>query len=163
MYILKEHSRFFQDSLFMRLFYLWCCLIVVNTPAYAFSCYLTIAKDNCWKDYAVTVRAIDTHNNQQVAEIMIPKGKSWGRVPFKCDTGQVFLLNAQFSPAMWKDEDSKMYALKSYLSLPKNIKAGEEAWNLTACYANDFAGLPLPNGATNNCQCDFSQIEKPVI
>ncbi len=144
----------------MKSLYLLMLGILFNTHTYAFPCFLTMVKDNCWINYNVKVKVVDTKNNQQLAEILVPKSQPWSRVSFQCAPGQAFLLKAEFSPVIWQSEAGRMYDSQRYWSLPKHVSAGEVAWNLSMCYAADFAGLPMPPSATNRCKCDFSAIPK---
>ena len=147
----------------MQARYLLISGLLFSAHTYAFPCFLTMVKDNCWTDYEIKVKVVDTKDNKQLAEIIVPKAQSWGRISFQCEPGQIFLLNAKFSPLIWHAEAGRMYVSTRYWSLPKHTSAGEVAWNLSMCYAADFSGVPMPPSSTNSCKCDFSAIQKPTL
>lgn len=126
--------------------------------AYAFPCFVTLAKDNCWTNYDVKVTVMDAVSNQQMAEITVPAGKTWFRQGFVCQPGQKLMYLASFSPVIWQKDAGKTYHALQYWSLPATISSGETAWNIPVCYARDFAEVPLPPDASGQCQCNFSNI-----
>lgn len=130
----------------------------LSFPTHAFNCFLTIAKDSCWLNYNVTVDMIDTKNGKTVASVVIPEGQAWTRIPFGCQPDQSFSFQAKFSPAFWNQDTDKVYPGHHYWSLPKLIKKGEAAWNLTICYPNSFSGVPLPPDASGQCLCNIKNI-----
>lgn len=129
-----------------------------SSSLFAFPCFITLAKDNCWLNYDVTVIIKDVAVNQQVASITVPKGQAWGREAFTCQPAQKFMFFASFNPSIWESDFNKTFIAKRYWSLPATISSGETAWNLPVCYSNDFAEIPLPPTANSRCQCDFSKI-----
>ena len=147
----------------MKALYFLLLGILFNTNIYAFSCFLTMVKDNCWKDYEVKVKVFDTKDNQQVTEITVSKSQTWNRASFQCTPGQVFYMSAEFSPLIWQSEAGRTYDSQRYWALPKSVSAGEFAWNLSMCYSADFSGIPIPSSATNSCKCDFGVVHKPTL
>ncbi|WP_058535751.1 hypothetical protein [Legionella saoudiensis] len=144
--------------MFMRLIILSLTYLFAS-PLWAITCYYTLAKDNCWLKYDVTVEVMDAVSAKVLTSITVPAGQAWGRVTFPCETnGQKLMYRARYSPIFWESEKGKVYSAKNYWSLPNEIKSGDSAWNVSVCYPTDFAAVPLPPEATNNCQCDFSTI-----
>lgn len=137
-------------------------LITLATSASAIKCYITIAKDNCWMDYNVTVNVLDASNdNKLLATVIIPEGSAWARQPFVCQPKQELKLQAQFTPVFWQDDVGKVYDGLQYWTLPEKVGAGETVWNINVCYPKQFSEVPLPPQATSNCVCDFSKIPAP--
>ncbi|MFT4058123.1 MAG: hypothetical protein QM652_01090 [Legionella sp.] len=132
---------------------------IVSSPIWAITCYYTLAKDNCWLKYNVSVDVMDAVSAKVLTTVTIPAGQAWSRVTFPCETnGQKLLYHAQFSPLIWESEKGKIYVSKNYWSLPNGVKPGDSAWNVSVCYPSDFSEVPLPPEATNTCKCDFSSI-----
>ncbi|MGC1182370.1 hypothetical protein [Legionella sp.] len=128
-------------------------------PLWAITCYYTLAKDNCWIKYNVTVQVVDTSTDEVLTTVTVPAGKSWARVTFPCKTnGQKLIYKAQFTPPIWESEKGHVYTAKNYWSLPKVVNPGDSAWNVSVCYPSDFSEVPYPPEATGNCKCDFSSI-----
>ena len=138
------------------------CLMIMmfsGIPAYAFTCYLTVVKDNCWKNYNVTVVAQDVEgDNPRLVTVIVPQGSLWARQKFNCKPGQSLRFNATYTPVFWESERGKSHYLKQYWNLPKEVKAGESAWNITLCFPKQFSQVPLPPEATNKCKCDLKNI-----
>ena len=117
-----------------------------------------MVKDNCWLDYEVTIKAIDVAANREILQIIIPKGKSWIRQQFTCTPKQSFMYTASFTPIIWASDENKIYKARRYWSLPAQIKSGETAWEIKACYPKDFAVTAVPPTSQGNCMCDFATI-----
>ncbi len=132
--------------------------LLSTTSCWSFQCYFTLAKDSCWLDYELTVDVNDSRTNARVTQVVIPKGKSWGRQQFECEPDQKFMYVAHFSPVFWQGDEEKTYNATRFWVLPNQINAGDSAWEVSVCYSADFAMVPLPPGATSNCSCDFSSI-----
>lgn len=147
--------------MFIRLFVLLLGSIFI-TPLWAITCYYTLAKDNCWTKYNVTVDVMDGNTAKILTSVTVPAGKQWTRVTFPCETnGQKLIYSSHFSPPIWESEKGKVYPAKNSWSLPNEVKPGDSAWNVSVCYPSDFSQVPMPPEATNSCKCDFSQI--PII
>lgn len=132
------------------------------SPLWAITCYYTLAKDNCWLKYNVTVDVIDSLSAKILTTVTVPAGKPWTRVTFPCETnGQKLMYRAKFSPVVWESEKGKVYMAKNYWSLPDHVNPGDSAWNVSVCFPSDFSEVPMPPEATASCACDFSTI--PVI
>lgn len=125
---------------------------------YAIPCYLTMVKDSCWTNYAVTVTMMDASNAKQVLQVEVPKGQSWVRQGFTCDPAQTFLFKAQFSPTIWGDQAGLFYASQQYWQLPEQLKANETAWNLVLCFPKQFSSVPLPPTAGQHCACEMEHV-----
>ena len=134
-------------------------LALLLTPSlYAFPCYITMVKEDCWTNYELTVNVLDTSNNASVAKVVVPKGKSWMRQSFECKPAQTFMYEATFTPTIWERDKAKKYHARRYWSLPDKIADGATAWNIKVCYASDFTETPMPPEATGKCQCHFDQV-----
>lgn len=128
---------------------------------FAFPCYFTLAKDNCWTDYNVTVAVTDANNEKQILTITVPKGKSWGRASFTCQPGQTLRYQATFTPTMWEGSENTVYKAQHFWALPETLTPTQKAWEISVCYPSAFAEVPLPPTAGNSCKCDFSAV--PII
>ncbi|MDI9818330.1 MULTISPECIES: hypothetical protein [unclassified Legionella] len=138
------------------------CSILFSASLFAFPCFFTLVKDNCWTNYDVKVDVIDTSTNKSVITVEVPKGKSWVRQSFSCEPAQKFLYKASYQPVFWQSEVGKTYSSLRYWSLPASIGKGETAWNIPVCFPAAFAEVPFPPDATTgNCECDFSRIPAP--
>jgi hypothetical protein len=122
------------------------------------TCYYTLIKDSCWTKYDVSVDVMDALSAKVLTTVTVPAGKSWTRQTFPCEPGQKLMYRAQFSPVFWDSDRGKTYAAKNYWSLPNTINPGDSAWNVTVCYPNDFAQVPLPPDVSGNCSCSFDNI-----
>ncbi|MBN9231523.1 MAG: hypothetical protein BGO90_09395 [Legionella sp. 40-6] len=137
-------------------------LCSISSPLWAITCYYTLAKDNCWLRYNVSVEVMDAISAQTLTTVTVPAGESWTRVTFPCKTnGQKLMYRARFTPSIWESEKGKIYSAKNFWSLPSAVNPGDSAWNVSVCFSSDFSEVPLPPEAVNTCKCDFSKI--PVI
>ena len=134
---------------------------VMSCVAYAFPCYLTIVKDNCWTNYDLTVTIANLATKTKLGSVLVPKGKLWGRQQFSCEAGQTLTYEATFQPIIWESQANLAYQAVSFWNLPKAVGAHDLAWNLTACFPKDFSGVPTPPTATSHCSCDTSTIPAP--
>ncbi|WP_133128231.1 hypothetical protein [Legionella nagasakiensis] len=126
---------------------------------YAFPCFVTVVKDNCWADYNVTVNVLDaSNNNNLLVTVIVPQGSSWDRQKFTCQPGQKLKFQAQFTPVFWEKDEGKTYDGQHYWILPDQVKKDETAWNLTICYPEQFSEVPFPPTATAQCKCDTKNI-----
>lgn len=129
------------------------------SPSWAITCYYTLAKDNCWLKYNVTVEVMDAKTSKVLTKVTVPEGQTYQRVTFPCETnGQKLIYNAQFSPSIWESEKGKIYPARNYWSLPDKVNNGDSAWNVSVCYPKDFSEIPMPPTSTGKCKCDFSII-----
>lgn len=158
LYLIKRSLVFYLGITMKKKICLFALGLVCTAPSWSFNCYLTLAKDNCWQKYNVTVQVVDTATGKEVTHLTVPAGKAWERQEFTCDKAEKLMYYAQFTPVIWESEKGKIYSAKTYLSLPAEIKSGAKAWNIPVCYSADFAQVPMPPEATNSCQCDFSSI-----
>ena len=133
-------------------------LFLIN-PVWAFTCYITLAKGSCWKQYKLDVTVQDAQTKKTLTTVTVPTGQLWARATFPCETnGQVLSYSAQFSPEFWQsDANQKYYSTKTW-SLPTQVKPGDTAWNVSVCFPADFSQVPYPPAASANCACDFSNI-----
>lgn len=136
-------------------------LMMYCSTGFSITCYYTLAKDNCWTNYDVTVDVIDSRTNKTLTSITAPKGKSWARQTFECEASQKLMYIAQFNPVFWEGDTGKKYNSLNYWSLPDVVKPNEKAWTLSVCYPADFSLVPLPPNNSGNCTCDFTSIPSP--
>ncbi len=139
----------------------WFTLLLSSTSSWSFTCYMTMVKDNCWKDYNVMVDVNNSRTGDKMLTITVPKGDLWNRQMFDCDAGLKLMYIARFSPVFWEKDVGKTYPALNFWSLPNEIHPGDSAWNISVCYPKDFALVPMPPQATGNCKCDFASI--PII
>lgn len=132
--------------------------LISSTPLWAFTCYYTLAKDNCWAKYNVTVEVLDAATAKVLTTVVVPAGTPWVRQEFSCEVGEKLMYRARFSPIIWESEKGKAYSAKNYWSLPNEMKPGDSAWNVSVCYPADFSQVPLPPEAGGTCKCDFDSI-----
>ena len=135
--------------------------VLLSTTLFAFPCFYTLAKSNCWVDYDVTVNVYDTKNNQLLKTVVVPKGKAFVREAFVCEAGQTLNYTATFTPKIWENEIGAVYNAQHYWALPVELTAKTKAWEVSVCYPDAFAEVPFPPQASGNCKCDFASI--PVI
>lgn len=135
--------------------------LLLSTPSWSFTCYMTMAKDNCWQDYTVSVDIINARTNVKILNVSIPKGEAWVRQTFDCQPGDKLMYNASFFPVFWQKDEGKTYPAQRFWSLPEQINPGDSAWNISVCFPSDFSLVPMPPQATGDCACDFAAI--PVI
>lgn len=124
----------------------------------AFPCFITMVKGSCWKDYTVKVDVLDAEDDHVLMSITIPKGQSWTRQSFEAKMKQRFMLRASFTPAFWKTEEGRQYYAKRYWSLPEEVEGETIAWNVGACFPENFSSVPMPPEAGQNCACDKREI-----
>jgi hypothetical protein len=132
--------------------------LVYSNLIWPFTCYYTVAKDSCWLKYNVSVDVIDGVTSKTLLTVNLPPGIPWVRERFECSAEQNLIYIAKFSPVFWKNEENKTYRGYRNWSLPGTIHPGDTAWTISICYPSDFAQVPLPPDAGNNCKCDFSLI-----
>jgi hypothetical protein len=138
---------------------------ICSGPIWPFTCYYTLAKDNCWTQYNVSVDVINSATSQKILTVTVPAGKAWARVAFDCSPAESLIYIAKFSPVFWKSEEDKSYRAVRNWSLPGQINPGDSAWNVPTCFPADFSEVPFPPKADGNCHCDFSVIPeiKPAV
>lgn len=142
----------------MRKFAIPLLTLGLITQAHAFKCFLTLVKEDCWTNYTVTINAMNARTGKAMVTAVAPQNETWGRQEFACEPGDILSFQAKFAPVFWDKDEGKVYSGQSYWTLPKTVQSGEEAWNIKICFANSFAGVPLPPDAKNNCQCDFKVV-----
>lgn len=120
---------------------------------YAFPCFLTMVKDQCWDKYTITINVMNSKKDESIMNVIIPQGQSWVRQPFDCEPAESITLHAQFSPVFWEKDEGKIYSGIHDWQLPESIKKDEKAWNITVCYPKDFSAVPLPPEAKSQCGC----------
>lgn len=133
-------------------------IFLAITKAYAFPCYVTVAKENCWVDYDVNVTVIDAKTRQPLSAVHIAKGDMWGRASFTCQPGETLMYSATFAPTIWDGEENNVYEALRFWSLPTAPRPKELAWEINVCFAQAFSGVPLPPQASGVCVCDFKSI-----
>ena len=127
--------------------------MLIAQGAMAFPCFITIVKDSCWTNYAVTIDALDAVEGNILTTIVVSKGESWSRGRFEAKPRHHFMLRAKFEPAFWKSDVGKTYYTKYYWILPDAVKGKTTALHVSACFSKNFSGVPLPPGADSKCIC----------
>ena len=132
--------------------------ILFSANAHAVTCYITIVKANCWKDYDVTVNITDAENGKDLGDITIYEGDLWKREKFDCQAGETLALVAKFSPPIWEDDAGRDYKATRFWNLPKKASKDAVGWNVTVCYPEWFADVPTPPKGSADCACDMSKV-----
>ena len=149
--------------MFNRLGFIIVGVIFISFKLHAFPCYVTVAKDNCWLNYDVTITVSDMVTEAVVTNVLVPKGQTWARQAFSCQPNQKFLYAASFQPIIWQNDAGKTYrGLRSW-GLPIAFGPADVAWELKLCYASDFSETPMPPKAGANCQCDFTKVTPVTV
>ena len=104
----------------------------------------------------------DADNGKPILSLTVPKGKAWNRQKFDCETGESLTYLASFSPVFWDADKGKQFPGKKSWKLPDKMAKGDTAWNITVCYPEEFAEVPLPPTAKGGCNCDARKIP-PVV
>ena len=132
--------------------------LALSTQARAFTCYITMVKDSCWTKYNVTVQVTDASLGTASTSIIVPEGQTWARKQFECAKGQTLALQAQFTPAFWRGDETKTFPAQRFWKLPDDVESGVTGWNVTVCYPKWFSDVPLPPEATGTCVCNTDNI-----
>ena len=125
-----------------------------SMEASAFTCFLTLVKNSCWKNYEVTVELTDASTNASMIKGVVPKGELFVRKQFDCEAAQAFNFSATFLPIIWESEKGKHYPGKTTWSLPPAVAKGDTAWNISMCFPEEFSEVPYPSDASGECKCD---------
>lgn len=148
----------------MRQYILAAVFLFFTQQGYAFQCFLTAVKDNCWLKYNVTIHVMDAADSDKASTtIIIPAETAWARQSFECKAKQTLKFSAEFTPVFWEGDSGKHYVGKNYLNLPDKVEATENAWNLTLCFPKQFAEVPLPPEAGEHCECNMDNIDPPSV
>lgn len=138
-------------------------LTLISYQSFAFQCYFTPMKGSCWKDYTVTIKVLDNGTQKPLMDpVVIEKGKFWKRVKFDCKPSQGLLFEANYKPLIWKTNKQKAYKALRIWFLPNTIKKGIKAWNVPLCFPKQFAQVPTPITATDNCTCTIKKDIPPI-
>ncbi len=136
--------------------------LIFHCPSWSFTCNLTAMKSNCWSNsiYTVTIDVMDSGaaTPKKLATLTIPNTDNVAKQSFTCQPSQILTYRVRFDPPVWTKDKGKAYLSKSSKSLPAIINPGEVAWDISVCFANDFAGVPGSLLATGTCQCISSSI-----
>ena len=132
----------------IRLFIL---LSFVYSHCMAFTCYVTLMKGDCWKNYDVTIDVKNNTSEETITIDTLKKDNMWLRKKFECKPAQSLGFRATFKPKIWKNSTDKDYRRKSFIYLPKTIEQGASAWEVPVCFSSDFTEVPIPPEATGNC------------
>ena len=141
---------------------LFITLSLITASTYAFDCYVTAIKGNCWKNFSVTLDVIDNGTKKSLIVVKIPKGKMWVREKFSCKEKQGLDYKANFTPAIWNDKSENNFNSKRVWFLPDDIKKGAVAWNMNVCFPTHFSEVPLPTDADSSCGCSIIKSIPPV-
>ncbi len=125
---------------------------------YAFPCFITLVKDDCWTNYDLTVDVKNASTGKVVVSIIVPQGQSWTRQSFACQPKDRLSLEAAFTPIIWASDAGVKYAAKHDRILPDAITAGDTAWNINICYSDEFNNVPVPPESNGHCKCSLENI-----
>lgn len=147
---------------------LFVALYMFTSVAYSTqtTCYLTVVKNDCWKNYNVEITLTDLKSKKVMATLMTDKGKLWGRTTFQCELGAVIEYSATYSPVYWQSDKNKIFHSNKFWTLPDSLQGSEKALNITICFPDQFVGTPTPPEATSTCKCDKSiapEIKLPAV
>lgn len=148
-----------------KIFKMLAIIIVLNLlficKAQALSCYITMVKASCWKDFNLNVTVINAESGDKLGEITVPQGQLWDRKEFSCQPGIILALEAKFSPEIWHGDSEKSYKAIRLWRLPKSEDNRDNySWNFTVCYPEWFSDIPTPPKASIDCKCDMSAVPK---
>ncbi len=148
-----------------RIAKLLCNILLLNfifmCKANALSCYITIVKDSCWKNYDLYVTVNNAETGAKLGEIAVYQGKQWGRAKFDCTPGITLELEAKYSPDIWSGDSEKVFKAIRFWKLPKKPTNAEAlGWNVSVCYPKWFADVPMPPDASGDCKCDMQAVPK---
>jgi len=132
--------------------------VCFSIQAWAFPCFVTLVKDSCWLNYNVTMSIVNATTGKLITSIIVPEGQSWTRASFACQPRDTMSFSAIFTPVFWETDKGKIYPGQHDWQLPQTINAGETAWNINVCYPAEFAEVPMPPEANNQCKCDMAKI-----
>ncbi len=145
-----------------------CKILLLNLificKANAVSCYITMVKASCWKDYDLYVTVKNSETGDKLGDITVSKGNLWNRKEFICKPGMTLGLEAKYVPEIWKGDKDKVFPSTRFWSLPKETNNTDAiGWNVTVCYPQSFSDVPLPPDATADCTCDMQAIPKFTV
>lgn len=132
---------------------LWAATEPAANPKTEFPCVLQVSKNTCWKDYDVKVSAKMQEDSKELIALTIAKDKDSATGTWKCKPNDQFFLNSSFAPAVWKEEEGKSYRSSKVYQVPESVEAKAESWNVSACFPDDFAQVPMPDKEMKNCGC----------
>lgn len=142
-------------------------LTLCSQHVFAFTCYVTFMKGNCWKDYDVTIYVKDGASEKVITQGTLEKNTLWNRKSFDCQPSQFLGFSATFSPKIWKNNKKSMYYKKSFVYLPEEVKKNASAWEVPICFSQNFSEVPIPPQATTECGCtiekDIPKIKEKVV
>jgi hypothetical protein len=125
---------------------------------HAFTCHITIVKDNCWSDYDLNLEVFETRNEHTLLQTTLFEGKTYIRKTFECHAKQEISYKATFSPLIWEKDKDKVYYAKQSITLPEEVHPGEKAWTIDVCFSKQFSNVPMPPTAGQRCECDFDHL-----
>ncbi len=131
-------------------------LTVCYSQTFAFTCYATLMKGECWKNYDVSITMRDGATTKVIMQAELKKETLWVRKKFECNPGQSLGFTATFSPKIWKDNKDERYYKKSFISLPETIKSTDSAWEVSVCFPREFSEVPIPPESSGDCSCKIA-------
>ena len=121
---------------------------------------MLLAKSACWKNYEVSVDLVDYKTHESLARYELPKTENGEKVikkTFPCTPAQQVYLSAKFSPPIWQNQKDKAYRSIQIWQIPTQALGAHSKLKLQACFAKDFANVPMPTtGDVSHCSCDFT-------
>ncbi|MDF1758858.1 MAG: hypothetical protein P1U74_11290 [Legionellaceae bacterium] len=139
--------------------YIAICLLL-SSQAQAVQCYITVVKGSCWKDYDVTISALNAETSNKVVDVVIPKGQLTARAPFTCQPGDTLSMSSKFSPEFWKGDEMKVFKAIRFWALPEKAESNTIGWNVSVCFPQGFSDVPQPPESSGQCECDMESVPK---
>jgi hypothetical protein len=128
------------------------------TPiSFAAECYVTLVKADCWKGYQVDLN-ITKSDGKVVGKILIPKDKTWGRIDFPCNAGDVLASDISFDPPIWKHQVGLRFKSKRFWNLPATEADKGTLFAINMCFPGEFAQIPQAPNANTSCDCSMEGI-----
>ena len=138
--------------------------LCITSQAFAFKCYITLMKSQCWNKHKVNFRVMDNLTEQNILEgIHLDDGKMWVRKEFECNTVQGLVPKVRFTPHLWDSEKDREFSTKRVWFLPLTIEKNAQAWNVPICFPTDFASVPIPPTADRECTCEDIKEQVPPL
>ena len=136
---------------------MFCMLEILFVLAHAdpIPCSVHFQKDSCWKDYQITLTAMNAMTHTPLADPLVLEPDVFSKIsPLKCESAQPIAFIAKFTPAIWEEQAQKNYHSKAFWVAPDALPTDVSEWELSVCFPRDFVGTPLPLEATGSCVCE---------
>jgi hypothetical protein len=139
-------------------------LLCLNTSSLAdtteFQCVVKISKASCWKPFNVNIYSVNLLTLKKIETFALPKGTMFIQKIIPCDEFNNARFLAQYSPAIWKEDNKTYYKAKRIWQPPYSVPDGTKYWVTKVCFPSDFQSVPIPLDGVRNCKCEFP--DKPL-